>query len=163
MSVWQVEYTVEDEKGGVARVRAYLPRRPFAEITAPADDPVAFAAALAQALDPYLGGRIARLHLGTQLALPAGLKALPDSDSDVEAGAMVLYRTGAGNLFGHRLPTFRSEFFQPGGEAVAWAPGFPELMTDPGALPAGWTVRPSDRRGDPLAAILSARAHFLPR
>ncbi|MCZ7545748.1 MAG: hypothetical protein M5R40_20510 [Anaerolineae bacterium] len=70
----------------MARVRAYLPRRPFAEITEPADDPVAFAAALAQALDPYLGGRIARLHLGTQLALPAGLKALPDSDSDVEAG-----------------------------------------------------------------------------
>lgn len=161
MATWTVTFTVRDEKNQTSRVQLYLPYGP---ITQPQDDPVEFAQEFATRLDSVISGRVEAINLTLSADLPAGIKAAPTLDSDVEEGALFIYRTAGGYTVKQRIPTILESMINPGGGAdfigsVDLA-DLSTMMTQPGDLPSNWTIGPTDYRGDDIVARVDAYEDF---
>jgi hypothetical protein len=96
----KLQYTIRDGKGLTSRTLVHLPSATsLANATT-------YAQAFASALDDVIGGKIESVDICVGVALPGGLKADPNADSDIEEGAVFVYEDSVGRVFRQRLPTF---------------------------------------------------------
>lgn len=155
-------YSVQDEKGKTSTTTINLPSAvAFADATL-------FAAELAKLINPLIGGAITRIGIAFTVALPAGLRASPLANSDVEEGARFQFSTTNGFFSGMRIPTFLESFITAGTKDVDLTDtdvaAFVAAMRDgidlTGVGGSG-TVQPSDSRDEDLAALSTAREQFI--
>lgn len=157
--------TIEDAKGAIGGFKVCMP------IGTPNEAAVQFAQELATRADVVTGGVIRSISMSQDVALPSGLKAAAQTNSDVEEGALFLYNVAGGYRTRTRIPTFleslvasNSRQVNVGNTDVA---ALINLMTNGGlyavsAQSAGnVAVLPSDGRGADIIGLLSALEQFV--
>jgi len=162
--MWQLSITMRDDKDKRASVQLYLPFSDLTTITDAAQSPVEFAQQFATYLNAVTTGVIESISLSLRVDLPAGLRTVPDASSDVEEGALFIYRTANGFTTRQRIPTFDESLIQPGTREVdrtaLVVADLIEMMTIPSDLPGNWGIAPSDSRGDDITAVTETREQF---
>lgn len=157
---WTINFQIVDAKNAQSSTQVNLPiSRTFEEVEA-------FAAAMAPLLNALTTGAITRISITRSVALPGGLRATPDANSDVEEGARFQFRTANGFQTALRIPTFAESKIPSTSKDVNLADtdvaAFVTAMTTgidlPGALPV---VQPSDARGEDITSLTFAREQFV--
>lgn len=128
---------------------------------------IAFGKAIAVLVDPLIGGQITRIGACLNVPLPAGLKATPQTLSDVEEGAMFNWRTVGGFPTKFRLPTFLEANIIAGTREVDLTDAdvlalFNGMITGVDVTGQGGTgsVAPTDGRDDDILSLTSALELF---
>lgn len=114
-------------------------------------------------IDALIKGQVVSAGIGLEVDLPAGLKAAPLPDSDVEEGARFSFRTSTGSITGYRIPTFDEAKIVQGSRNVDTTDedvsDWIDRMTE-GRTVGLENASPSDDRGADVVALESARESF---
>lgn len=141
-------FTIRDGKGARSTVEININVATIANAQS-------FVTAMAPLLDAVILGVIERVGICAVATLPGGLRAVPDSDSDVEEGARFVYNSVGGYKTSVRLPTFNEAMMLSGSQRVDQSDtdvlAFNTAMTDPLA-----TFSASDYRGADIVSLRSA-------
>lgn len=78
------------------------------------EDAIEYLQEVARRINQVIKGCIVRLTLNIDLALPAGIRAVPEPDSDVEEGGKFTFDPPGVAYFQNVIPTFNHELFPPG-------------------------------------------------
>lgn len=82
------------------------------------EDAVEYLQEVARRVNEVIKGSIVRLTLNVDLALPDGIRTVPEPDSDAEEGGTFVFERNA--YFRNVIPTFNHELFPPGTSKVKW-------------------------------------------
>lgn len=152
-----VTYTIRDRKNKKSTVIINFPEN--ADIAVVKE----FVSTTATMIDALIKGQISDAGVGISVELPAGIKAFPNADADVEEGARLQFRTAIGSITGFRLPTFDEAFLASGTNVVDYtaAPVGTFVARIIAGLTSGLTnVSPSDERGEDITDNESGRESF---
>lgn len=109
MSFYEVNYMIRDRKGETSRLHFYLiAQEEWHDLTG-------FVQGYARWIDEYIGGAIIKISVSLNIALPTGIKTIPEADSDVEETALFTFRTDNGFPVRVSFPTFKEEFIDDEG------------------------------------------------
>jgi hypothetical protein len=158
---FSVLYSVLDAKGQSSTMEVNVPSSvTFANI-------VLFASEVAKLIHPLMTGQITRIGVAFTVALPAGLRAAPLANSDVEEGARFQFGTSGGFYTATRIPTIDESIILPGTRQVntanaAVAALVTALRDGLNLVPVGGTatVSASDSRGEDITSLASAVEMF---
>lgn len=159
---WTVMLSIQDEKGKASTTEVNLPA------ATTLTDAQLMAQEIAKLINPIITGSIVRIGLVRSVALPAGLRANPAANSDVEEGARFQYRTANGFFTSLRLPTFDEALITAGtrqvNTAASGVSAFNTAMLSGinlSSVGGSGTVSPCDKRGEDIVALEFAREQFL--
>lgn len=146
-------YSIQDAKGQTSTMEINIPTATtLANATT-------FAQAMAGLLNAVTTGAITRIGVVLSVALPGGIRTGALTNSDVEEGARFQFRTALGNLTATRVPTFLETLIASNSRAVDLedtdVAAFVTAMED-----GIGGVTPTDKRGEDVAALTSAREQF---
>lgn len=160
MGLVGVSYTIIDEKGVSSTTFMQVPD------TFSLANTLQFAKDLALLVDAVIGGKITHIGACYLVTLPAGLKANPIANSDVEEGARFSFNTAGGFVTKMRLPTFLESKLSPASKDVnlldsAVAAFVNAMVAGIAEANPAQTVTPSDGRQDDITSIRTARELFV--
>ncbi len=157
---WLVSLTVRDAKDQKSVIPVYVQSPDV--IADPADDPAEWAQELATRMDDLIDGQIVAIAAARVVELPAGLKAAPNPNSDVEEGMTFYWNTAISAPSHVRIPTWREDLAEIDGSAsdTVDVANFSLMFTGPEELPANWSVDPTDSRGSSIVARIRTKETF---
>lgn len=151
--------TVLDEKGKTSTVFSNIPT------TFTAAQALEAATDFVSLIDALIKGQVTSVGLCYEVTLPAGIKATPDADSDVEEGALFIWGTELGHTTKMRLPTFDETYIVAGSKqvdlAAAAVAAFTGVITAGTPVVGAATVPFTDTRDEDITTLRSAREMFV--
>jgi len=162
MLIWTATILVRDAKAHIGKIILHLDSVDFLAMTDSSDDPAEYIKQFVTQLDGLVDGKIVNIKLTLNVALPPGLKATPHIDSDIEAGARLVWRTAGNTVVKTRLPTWDEAYVTPGGNLSDDPPveDFIFLITHPEETAANWSCGPTDQRGARIIELVKDREDF---
>lgn len=165
MAVWTATVSIMDAKGDVSRHLFYIPFEPMTDIDNALRDPSAFAQAYALELEPLIDGFVTSIILTLTVDLLPGHKTSALAHSDVNEGALFIWRTQNGFTFKHRIPTFKESLLESNSNAVDLialngVSQYESMMILGGSTIPDWQVSVSDSREDYIVGISTAEQNF---
>lgn len=150
----KLQYTIRDAKGLSSRTLVHLP-----SATSVANA-TTYAGALAAVIDAVIGGSLESIDLCIGIALPGGIKSTPGADTDIEEGAVFVYKDVDGRIFRQRLPTFLESLIETGTRQVDNANAGVQAYTDMVVVGNG-TVAPVTLADTQITALFSDKEQFV--
>lgn len=114
MRVAQLTLTIKDAKANTGKSVYYLDLDSFGDVSGDVvGDLVDYVQELVKRLDPLLTAKISDISVSFPIALPDGIKAFADANSDVEEKARFIYpKTGASQAYyNHTIAGFDHSIF----------------------------------------------------
>lgn len=165
MPAYSVIFSFRDAKGETSSTEVNIPTGlTLANMTI-------FAQEMAKLINPLITGVITRIGLAVSIALPAGIRTIPVSTSDVEEGGKFQFGTAGGYYTGMRIPTWNESLVSAGSDDIntvssdvaafvaAMLTGI-DLTTATPVAGTG-TVGPTDGRGDDITSLVNAKEQFV--
>lgn len=165
MAAYSVIYSFRDAKGKTSNTEVNIPTGlTLANMTI-------FAQEMAKLINPLISGVITRIGLAISVALPAGLRSVPVSTSDVEEGGKFQFGTAGGYYTGMRIPTWLESLVSAGSDDIntvssdvaafvaAMLNGIDLTAASP--IAGTGTITPTDGRGDDITALVNAKEQFV--
>lgn len=151
----KLQYSVKDAKGIVSRTLVHIPTATtLANATT-------YAGNIAAVIDAIILGQIVSVDICIGLDISGlGLKTSPDAASDVEEGALFVYKDALGLRYSQRLPTFDETFILPGTRQVDLANAGVQAYTDD-IVTGNGTVQATTQSGSDLTALSNAKEQFV--
>lgn len=150
----KIQYSMRDAKGLVSRTLVHIPSATtLANATTYAQD-------LGEVIDAVIGGSIESIDICIGIALPGGIKATPDTDTDVEEGAVFVYKDADGRTFRQRLPTFLESLVEAGTRQVDNANAAVQAYTDI-IVDGNGTVAPVTLAATDITELVSDKEQFV--
>jgi hypothetical protein len=162
MLIWTATILVRDAKAHIGKIILHLASLDFLEMTADFDDPGLYIQQFVTQMDGLVDGKIVDIKLTLNVALPGGLKVTPHIDSDIEAGARLVWRTVDNTTVKTRFPTWDEAYITPGGNLTddPDVEDFLFLITNPGDTAANWSSFMTDQRGARIVELVKDREDF---
>lgn len=111
-------------------------------------------------IDTIIGGAIVRCGLIVDIDLSGAIKTIPDVDSDIEEGAVFIWRSSSGHNTKARIPTFLESLITSPLQHADLTDGdvaaFNDMVID-GVSGIDFV----DSRGDDVTSLLSANENFV--
>jgi hypothetical protein len=168
MALSTITFTIQDAKSAKSRLQVIVEHPEF--IDDAREDPADYASAFAQLLDPLITGKIVDIGVTRSVALPSGIKTVAAQESDVEDGAIFLWRTEADSTVSMRVATFDEQYYVPRSRKVDVSTPLPAPLSDwlihitsPGEGPGDYLLTPCDNRGAEIRDLKDAYEQFVTR
>lgn len=161
---WKITFTIRDGKGQRGYTSLWYGDQSDNNFF-DAYGPWEFASLAALELNEIIDGVIEAINVSFNVALPDGLRTVPETFSDIEEGLIVVYETDAGTFFKQRIPTVQEQYVphQRRFDAFPEIPFVDWMLHPEDFLPGGGAILgPTDQRGVDLKRVRSYASAFKP-
>lgn len=160
MALYEAAITVMDDKSQKSVITLWLLGPDL--IPEETADPADFLGAYAQILDTKITGAIVAISYRRQVALPVGIKSMPEANSDVEEGGVFTWLTTGRHTTRQRIPTWDETLTNSDGSIAAEDLGdLYGLTVEPIEEAGSWVLHPTDARGADIIALVEAKEQFV--